>query len=148
MFSYINVTYLNNFFCMKLLKWWYLIEMCSVLVENLLYSATEMQLWLSSNTLQKTSIWLSKIIDTFYITAVKIIMLRIDCINEIYSASIVLKVISICNLLHHNTWHPTCIITYSVYDMTFSYRHLLETIHRQGRCLRNTQCLFFIGIVN
>ena len=49
----------------------------------------------------------------------KSINLRIACLNVMYSASVVLKEIYICNLLHYNTVHPEYIITYLVLDMAF-----------------------------
>ena len=41
-------------------------------------------------------------------------------LNAIYSVSVVLKVISVCNLLHHNTVHLVYVTTYPKRDMTFS----------------------------
>ena len=112
-----------GFFFTKLCKWWYLIAMCFVLGENLLNSATAMQLWLSLKTLLNTSgfgRWISKINNTNFISAIKCIMLHIAWINAIYSASVVLKAFSVCNLLHHNTIHPAYIITYPVRDINVS----------------------------
>ena len=97
--------------------------MCFVLSENLLDSAPSMQLLLSLKTLQKTSGFgrcISKINDTSFINAIKIITLRIAWLNAIYSANVLIKDISICNLLHDNTGHPAYIITYPVRNMTFS----------------------------
>ena len=54
--------------------------------DHLLDSATEIKLWLSSNTLQKTSgfeICISKIKDTSYVNAIKVITLSITCLNAI-----------------------------------------------------------------
>ena len=83
----------------------------------------EMQPWLSLNTLQKTSGFgrcTSKINDTSFISSVKGTMLRIACFNAIYYSSVVIKAISVCNLLHHITGNPTYIITYPIRDMAFS----------------------------
>ena len=43
----------------------------------------------------------------------------IALLNTIYSASVVLKEIYVCNVLHHNTVNPAYVITYPVHDMTF-----------------------------
>ena len=45
---------------------------------------------------------------------------RIDLFNVMYYDSVILKGISVCNLLHHNTVHPAEIITCPVRDVTFS----------------------------
>ena len=37
----------------------------------------------------------------------------------VYYVSVVLKAISVCNILNHNTRHPTYMITYPVRDMPF-----------------------------
>ena len=120
--------------------------MCFVFVENLLDSATEIQLWLSSKNLQKTSDfgrWISKVNYTTFISNIKGITSQIACINEIYSTYVVLKAISVCNLLHHNNGHLTYVITHPVRDMKFlHYRHLLETIYRQIWHLRNNRWIF------
>ena len=61
-----------------------------------------------------------KMKDTSLINAIKVITLYIAWINAIYYASIVLKEIHVCNLLHHNTGHPLYVITYPVHEMNFS----------------------------
>ena len=58
--------------------------------------------------------------DTTFINSMKVITLRIAFFNAIYSVFVVLKAISVCNLLHYNTGHSTYIITYPVCNMTFS----------------------------
>ena len=81
-----------------------------------------MQHWLSSKTLQNTYGFgrlISKINYASLISTIKGIMLRITWINEIYLAFIVLKDISVCNLLHHNTGHPVYVITYTIRGMPF-----------------------------
>ena len=93
-----------------------------VLVENLLDSVTEIQLWLSLNTLLKNSVfgrWISKTKYTYIINSVKGVTLHIIWFNAIYSASVVLKDISVCNLLNHNTGNPAYVITYPVHGMVF-----------------------------
>ena len=88
-----------------------------VLDENLLYSATAVQILLSSETLQNTSgfgRWIS------FINAINSITSRIACLSAIYSASVVLKAIYVCNLLYHNTGHTAYVIKYPVHDMIFS----------------------------
>ena len=57
---------------------------------------------------------------TSFISAIKVIMLRIAWLNAIDSASVVTKIISTCILLHHNTLHTAYVITYPVRDMKFS----------------------------
>ena len=81
-----------------------------------------MQLWLSLDNLKKTYIsrrWISKINDTSLISAIKGITLRIAWLNAINYAYFVLKVIYVCNLLHHNTGNSVYVITYPVQDMNF-----------------------------
>ena len=90
--------------------------------KNLVDSLTAMQIWLSSNILQKTSGFgrlISKIDDNSFISAIKCITSHIHWINAIYSTSIVLKYIYVCNLPHHNTGHPAYGITHPVRDMRF-----------------------------
>ena len=97
--------------------------MCFVLGENLFDSTTEMKIWLSFKTLQKTSGFvrcISKINYISFVTSIKIIMLLIACINAIYYAYVVFKVISVYKLLYHNTGHPAYVITYPVCNMKFS----------------------------
>ena len=88
----------------------------------LLDSATAMQLWLSLNHLQNTSVFGRLILiinDTYLISSMIVIASRISWINAVYSASIVLKSISVCNLLHHNIGHIAYVITYPVRNITF-----------------------------
>ena len=109
-------------FSMKLRKWWYLKEICFVIGHNLLYSATEIHILLSSDTLQKTPFFgrcILKIKYNFFINAIKFITSLNAYINVIYSASVVLKTIYVCNLLHHNNGNPEYVINYPVCDMTF-----------------------------
>ena len=76
------------------------------LSDNLLDSATAMQLWLSSKTLQNNVVFrrrISKINDNSFISAIKGYLPRISWINKIYSDSVVLKYIYVCNLMHHTT---------------------------------------------
>ena len=40
-------------------------------------------------------------------------------IDVIYYASVVFKVISVCNLMYHNTGHTMYVITYPIHAMTF-----------------------------
>ena len=82
-----------------------------------------MQLWLSSKTLQNISgfrRYISKMNDTSFISAINVNMPLITCLNTIYSAFVVLKAISVCNLLHPNNGYPAYVITYPVCGMTFS----------------------------
>ena len=120
--------------------------MCLVIGDNLLYSATSMQLWLSSKTLQNNSgfgIWTSKINDNSFISVIKVITSRIAWINAVYSASVLFKEIYVCNFWHHNTGNPTYVITYLIRDTTFlHYRHLLDPIHRHIWHLQNIRYLF------
>ena len=112
-----------NLLCTELLKWWYLTTMCFVLGKNLLDSVTAVKFWLYLKTLLITSgfgRWISKINYTSFIRAIKGNTLRITCLNAIYSASIVLQLISVCNLLQHNTGHPAYVISYPVCVMIFS----------------------------
>ena len=97
--------------------------MCVFLGESLLDSATAMQILLASKNLRKTSGFgrcVSKIKYPYFISAIKGITSRINYIHAIYFASVVLKEIYICKLLHHNTGHPVHVITYFVHDITFS----------------------------
>ena len=123
-FSCINITYPNLFLFVKnVWKLWYLIAICFVIGEGLFDYATEMQLWLSSNTLQKNSgfgRWISNLNDVFFIITINGITSRIDWLNVIYCTCVVLKAISVCNLLYHNTGHSTYVITYPVHDIEFS----------------------------
>ena len=57
--------------------------------------------------------------DTSFINSIKGMTLRIYSINAMYSASVVLKFISVCNLLHHITEQTVYVITYTICDMTF-----------------------------
>ena len=96
--------------------------MCFVLCDNLLDSATAMQPLFSLNTLQNTSgfgRFISKIKCTFFINATKGITLRIACLNAIYSDSVLLRGIYVCNLMHRNTRYPIYVMTYPVCDMKF-----------------------------
>ena len=89
----------------------------------MLDSETGRQILLSSNTLRNTYGFgrcISKIKDTSFINDIKGITSRIVCLNTVYLAYVVLKAISVCNLLHHNTGHTVYFITYNVRDMTFS----------------------------
>ena len=64
--------------------------------ENLLDSATAIQIVLSLNNLQKTSgfvRFILKIKYTSFINAIKVITSRINCLNAKYSAYVVLKAI-------------------------------------------------------
>ena len=90
--------------------------------DNLLDSTAAIQLCLSSNTLPKTSglvRFISKIKCTFFINATKGITLRIACLNAIYSDSVLLRGIYVCNLMHRNTRYPIYVMTYPVCDMKF-----------------------------
>ena len=110
-------------FCTNIWKWWYLIVICFVLGDIFLVSATAIKPWLPSNTLQDTSVFLRcimKIKETSLTNSIEGITSRIAWLNKIYSASMVLKAIYICNLLQNNAGHPTYIITYPVHDMKFS----------------------------
>ena len=81
-----------------------------------------MKFFLSPKTLQNNSGFgrsISKINDISFINNIKGITSRISWINEIYSASDILKVIYVCNLLHHNTRHPAYVIIYPVRNMAF-----------------------------
>ena len=63
----------------------------------MLDSDTEIKPWLSSETLQKTSVfgrWISKISDTYFTSVIKGITLRITYLNAIYSTSIAPKAIT------------------------------------------------------
>ena len=94
-----------------------------VLGDNLLHSATAIKLFFSLDTLQKTSGFgrcILKIKDTSFINDVKGDTSCVALINAIYYASVVLKSILVCNLIYHNTVHPTYVITDPVRDMTFS----------------------------
>ena len=76
-----------------------------------------MQLLLFLKTLQKTSgfgRWISKINYTSFIGTIKFVNLRIACLDAIYSASIVIISIYVCNLLHYNTVHPIYVIIYFI----------------------------------
>ena len=110
------------FFCTNIWKLWYLIAIRFVIGENLLDSATAIQLWFYSNTLQKTSGFvrcISKIKYTSFVNDIKGMTLRITCLNKMYYDYVLLKVIYICNLLHHNTVHTAYVITYTVRGITF-----------------------------
>ena len=85
-------------------------------------SETPMQLWLYLDTLQKTSGFgrlKTKINYTSFISAIKGITSRITWLNATYSASVVLKSVSVYNLLHNNNGNPTYLITYPVQDIPF-----------------------------
>ena len=111
------------FFCMNIWKLWYLIVMCFIIGETLFCSATAMKIWSYLNTLQNTSgfgRWISEINDTYFIRTIKGITLPIAWLNKIYIASVIPKVISLCNSIHHNTGHPLCVIKYPICNMTLS----------------------------
>ena len=111
------------FFCTKLWKQWYLIETCFVLGNNFLESATAIKLLFYLDTLQKTYVFgicISKIKYNSFINPVKGITLCIPWINAIYSASVVIEAIYVCNLLHHNTVHTADVTTYPIHDIEFS----------------------------
>ena len=136
------------FFSTKIWKFWYLIAICFDLKENLLDYATKMQIWLSSETLQNTSgygIWIQKINDTSFISAMKGIACHIAWLNAIYSTSVVLKSIYVCILINHNTGHPTYVTTYTVHNMTFS---ALSASHRKIGIYVTLDYFLFIRIVN
>ena len=105
--------------------------------------ATAIQLWLSLKTLKNTSGLgrrTSKIKYISFISTINVITSCISWINTIYSDYIVLKVIYDCNLLRHNTGHPTYMITYPVHDMVFIHdRNLLDPKHWKIRNLSNIQ---------
>ena len=63
---------------------------------------------------------MSKINDIYFISTIKGITPGIAWLNAIYYASVVIKDIYICNLLHHITGHPTYVISYTKSDMEFS----------------------------
>ena len=97
--------------------------MCFVLGGKLLDYAMEIQHWLSSKTLQKTSGFgrcISKINNVSFIGAIKGITFLISWFDAIYYASIVLKEIYVCKFLHNNSGHTAYIITYHVCNMTCS----------------------------
>ena len=54
------------------------------------------------------------------ISTINGITLHISWLNVIYCACVVLKEISVCNLLYYNTGYSTYVITYPVHDMEFS----------------------------
>ena len=56
----------------------------------------------------------------YFNRVIKCIALRISCTNTIYSASILLKEIYVCNLSISNTGHPVYLITYPERDMKLS----------------------------
>ena len=87
-------------------------------------------------------IWMKKIKinDTSLISAIKGITLRIAWINAKYSAYVLLKPITVCNLLHHNTGHPEDVITHTIRGMVFlHYRNMIDPIHQQIWYLCNTR---------
>ena len=97
--------------------------MCFVLGEIFLDTKTEIQLWLSSKTLQKTAgfvICIPKINNCSFTITIKGITLCITCLNAMYYDSVVIKEISVCNLLNHNTGHLAYVITYPVCNIKFS----------------------------
>ena len=140
------------FFCASLWKWWYFIAICFVLGDNLLDSATEMQLWFYLNTLQNTSgfgICISQINDNDFINAIKGITFHIDWINTRYSASMILKVITFCNQLHHSTGHPAYVSTYPIRDMKFSVLSASTWSHPPSKLASTNLCYFlYIGTIN
>ena len=85
-------------------KWWYLIAMWFVICVNFEFSATLMQMLLSSNTLQWNSglgLWRGKTSPTSTINFIKCITPLIAWDRAMYSDYVVLKAISVCSLLHH-----------------------------------------------
>ena len=119
----------------------------------LLDSVMAMQLWLSSKNLQNTSgfeKWISKINYTSLVSAIKGIMLIIAWPNVIYSASVVIKPISVCNLLHHNTGHPAYVITYTIRDMEFSALLASSWAHPPAKVgiYVTIDAFLFVGLVN
>ena len=100
---------------MKLRKWEYLIAMCFFLGEILINPATYIQLWLYFKALRNSSgagRSISKVNNISFIILIKGITSHIAWINAIYSAYVILKAIYVCNLLHHNTEHPSYMIIY------------------------------------
>ena len=82
-----------------------------------------MQLKLSSKTFKNISgfgRFILKINDISFISSIKVITSRISWIDVIYYASVLVKVISVCNLLHHNNGHPAYVINYTICDMKSS----------------------------
>ena len=89
-------------------KWWYLIAICFVLGTNVGIYATLMQLFLSSNTLQRNYgfvLWRGKISPTSTIKFMNGITSLITWDRAMYSASVMLNAISVCSLLHHVRGH-------------------------------------------
>ena len=115
--------------------------------ENLLDFVTAIQILFFPDILQKTSaFWrcISHIKYIYFISTIKCINSRIYLINTMYSASVVLKVVFVCNFLHHSTGNPAYIITYPVRDMKLymHYRHLLEPINHKSWHIYSTWWIF------
>ena len=118
-----STTYQNNLLLYEALE-------MIILHSNMFYSWEELlrlrdrnTIFISLNTLQKTYgywICITKINYNSFINDIQGINFRITWLNAIYSASVVLKVIRVCNLLHHNTVHSTYVITYPVRHIRFS----------------------------
>ena len=119
MFNCIYVTCLNNLFCKNLRKWWYLISM-SFVYGTVCHNTTKNSTTVIFEYYTKDFwIWNMNLENKWYFLYHRGITSRIAWINLIYFASFVLKVISICNLLHHNTGNNAYIITYPVRNMRF-----------------------------
>ena len=55
-----------------------------------------------------------------FINFIKGNTLRVPYLNAVYYSSILLKVMYVYNLMHHNNGHHVYVITYSVRKMKFS----------------------------
>ena len=66
-------------------------------------------------------------------------MLHIAWLNDIYPASILIKAILVCNLVHHNAGHTAYVITYPVrYKQFLHYWHMFDSNHQQSQHLNTT----------
>ena len=117
----------------NLWKWWYLMEMCFVRGVNFGLFATVMQLSLSSQTLQRNTAYL---VNSPNNPAVSFMRPRngitsgIALDRAIYSLSVVLREIYVCNLIPQVIGHPAYIMTKPVRENTDSGLSRLPSFHQ------------------
>ena len=129
------------------LKWWYFRAMCLMWGENL--SACDILTWdwLSSWTEQMNSgaqRKTEKVVFIYFIKFISGITSRRACDRAIYSASAVLRSISVWSFETKWIGQPAYIIEYSVLDITFLHcRHQPESILKKSQHQHST-----LGLLN
>ena len=113
-------------------KWWYLMAMCFFRGLNFELFATLMQLSLSSQTVQRNTGYLVNSPNNpavSFTRPINGITSRIALDREMYSLSVVLRAISVCNLLPQVIGHPAYMMTKHVRDNTDSGLSWLPSLH-------------------